>query len=177
MTDNNITPDFCAAFAKMQPLLPTIPKSATNPHFKSKFAPHDALIGLTNKILAEHGFSVLQSFNDDAVVTSSTYIKDDKGEQTVTTSSVSNTLVTYLLHSSGGYIVSHMNIGAVDKMLNYGAFITYFRRYAHFAILGLVGDIDDDGAAVTTLEKEATPKQGTTQFNAYPPTTGRRQLL
>lgn len=171
--NNNITPEFCVALAKMQPLLPTIPKSATNPHFKSKFAPHDALIGLTTKLLAEYGFSIIQSFHNDEVVSVS--ITDDKGGEAKT--AVSNLLITYLLHSSGGYIVSHLNIGAVDKMLNYGALITYFRRYAHFAILGIVGDIDDDGASVTPSPSQVDALFTPVAQPAFTPAVSQKRKL
>lgn len=161
--NNNITPDFCAAFAVMQPLLPPVPKSAVNPHFKSKFAPHDALIGLTTKLLSQHGFSIVQSFEEsDAIINQDSPF-------------VSNLLVTYLMHSGGGYIVSRMNIGAVDKMLNYGALITYFRRYAHFAILGIVGDTDDDGSSLTPISTTATTT--TIQPALFTPAVSQKRKL
>lgn len=163
--NNNITPDFCTALAKLQPLLPTIPKSAVNGHFKSSFAPHDALIGLTTKLLAEHGFSIVQSFREsDAIINQDSPF-------------VSNLLVTYLMHSGGGYIVSEMNIGAVDKMLNYGALITYFRRYAHFAILGIVGDIDDDGASVTPSPSQVGATVTQALFTPISTVSQKRKLI
>lgn len=57
-------------------------------------------------------------------------------------------LDTILMHASGQYISSQMKTRA-DEMdvKSIGSAITYLRRYAFAAIIGLVADEDDDGSA------------------------------
>ena len=57
-------------------------------------------------------------------------------------------LDTILMHASGQYISSQMRTRA-DEMdvKSIGSAITYLRRYAFAAIVGLVADEDDDGSA------------------------------
>lgn len=57
-------------------------------------------------------------------------------------------LDTILMHASGQYISSQMRTRA-DEMdvKSIGSAITYLRRYAFAAIIGLVADEDDDGSA------------------------------
>lgn len=146
MTTNNLTPDFIKAFVKVQAELPSIPKSSTNPHFKSKFASLDTFNELVLPVLHKHGFTMIQPCsveNDSAVID------------------------TYLMHESGGYVVSRYLIGFDDNPQKQGARVTYGRRYAAFAILGVVGDEDDDGnmaaglsgAKPTSTEPVATLKR------------------
>jgi hypothetical protein len=70
-------------------------------------------------------------------------------------------LDTILMHSSGQYISSQMRTRA-DEMdvKSIGSAITYLRRYAFAAIIGLVADEDDDGSApnpTAAVTKTAEP--------------------
>lgn len=58
-------------------------------------------------------------------------------------------LETRLVHAASGQWISSMAglPTSVPTMQNYGSNITYMRRYALNAILAIVGDGDDDGAA------------------------------
>ena len=55
-------------------------------------------------------------------------------------------LVTTLMHTSGEYINSFMpyDLSRFTKMQELGSALTYAKRYAYCAILGLVADADDD---------------------------------
>jgi len=66
-------------------------------------------------------------------------------------------LVTRLACSSGGYIESSMPINLNQDVKSLGSQITYFRRYALCAILGVVADEDVDGDAQDTVQ--AAPRK------------------
>lgn len=105
----------------------TNPKNtADNPFFKSKYAPLSEVINVTKPILAKHGLSVLQSPSGD-------------GERIIVT--------TLLMHSSGEWIEGEPLVLKADKVTAQGAgsAISYGRRYALSAILGIASEVDDDG--------------------------------
>jgi len=74
---------------------------------------------------------------------------------------------TYLLHEHG-YIESDYLIGFDDNPQKQGARVTYGRRYAVFAILGIVGDEDDDGNAAAGLKPVAGEELPTTSLRSKP---------
>jgi hypothetical protein len=64
-------------------------------------------------------------------------------------------LTTKLLHSSGQWLDSEYPITIFNRPQEQGSAITYARRYAVTALLGIAAEDDDDGAAA----QEGTPKQ------------------
>lgn len=105
----------------------TNPKNtANNPFFKSKYAPLSEVINTSKPILAKHGLSVLQSPSGD-------------GERIIVT--------TLLMHSSGEWIEGEPLVLKADKVTAQGAgsAISYGRRYALSAILGIASEEEDDG--------------------------------
>lgn len=69
-------------------------------------------------------------------------------------------LHTILSHESGEYITSRLSIGQVGRPAQEtGSAITYARRYALSALVGVVTDEDDDGAAATKGQREQPKKQ------------------
>ena len=115
-----------AALTKAQAELPTIPKTGTGNY--GKFAELTEVVTLCRPILAAHGLAVVQSPSRaaDGVAT----------------------LSTMLLHESGQFIEDEMAL-AVEKPgpQGQGSGISYARRYAYCAVLGIVADEDDDGQA------------------------------
>ncbi len=144
---SNITPAFCKAFAEVQAKLPSVPKSSTNPHFKSKFASLDSFNDKVLPVLNEHGFSIVQSMETRDGLTKT--FTDDKGSEHY--QGAYAVIVTYLMHETG-YIKSEYLIGWDGNPQKQGAAVTYGRRYAAFAILGIVGDEDDDGNAAAGIK-------------------------
>lgn len=71
-----------------------------------------------------------------------------------------NGLVTMLLHESGQYIRDTMPLTLKGSMQEQGSLITYARRYAYCAMLGIVTDEDDDAntAMGNTYEYEPRPR-------------------
>lgn len=82
------------------------------------------------KALAEQGLAVVQTLTNNT-----------DGEMV---------LCTQLLHSSGQYIESLIPIKQVSSPQQMAASITYARRTAYCAMVGLAADDDDDGAAAET---------------------------
>jgi len=117
------------ALVKAQGEFTAIPKDSTNPFFKSKYAGLPQVIETASPILAKHGLAVSQHIG---------YELDN------------DTLETWLLHTSGQYLVSRMRLLLTKQdSQGQGSAITYARRYSYMAILGLVADDDDDGNAAS----------------------------
>lgn len=134
MTDLN---EISAALVAAQAEFAAIPKTAENPFFKSKYADLATVISHTQPVLAKHGLAVSQH---------------------PTTLDGEPALTTWLLHSSGQSLKDTMRLcAAKSDPQGQGAAITYARRFAYMAVLGLVADADDDGQAATKA-KQAEPK-------------------
>lgn len=131
-----------AALAAAQPMFPSVPKDKVNPFFKSNYADLASCIKVAAPVLALHGLSVAQ------------FPTSDNGEPA---------LLTYLVHSSGQFIAESMPLlNAKADPQAQGSAITYARRYAYCAVLGLVADDDDDGnhAAKVARDAEAPARAG-----------------
>jgi len=118
--------------------------TADNPFFKSKYAPLQDILTLVRPIMAKHGLSILQSPSGDG--------------KTITISTV-------LMHSSGEWIEPDPLVLQAEKATAQGAgsAITYGRRYALSAILGISSEDDDDGNQAT--------KNGNGQAKPFKPPT------
>ena len=117
----------------------TNPKNtAKNPFFKSSYSPLSEVINTTKPLLAKHGLSVLQSPSGD-------------GEHIIIT--------TLLMHSSGEWIEGEPLVLKADKATAQGAgsAISYGRRYALSAILGVSSEDDDDGNHASGNKEKAEP--------------------
>lgn len=116
--------------------------TANNPYFKSKYAPLPDILNLVRPILAKHGLSVTQ---ED--------VTDENGGVGVATT---------LLHNSGQYIEYapfFLHPKNLDPQTAGGA-ITYARRYALNAVLGISGEEDDDGNGASG-KKPGKPDEAT----------------
>lgn len=135
------TKDISAAMAKAQGSIENALKDSKNPHFKSSFASLAAVINAVSAELSKNGLAVVQ-----ATVPS--------GESLM--------IVTTVYHSSGQWFRSYTPlILSKNDMQGLGSAITYARRYALSAIVGITQE-DDDGNAAATKPKEepkAEPKQ------------------
>lgn len=118
--------ELAAALAAFQAEVENVKKDSTNPFFKSKYASLENIIDTVRPFLAKHGlaFSQLPS-----------------GE---------NELSTTLIHKSGEWLSATAKINPKDTSPQaQGSAITYMRRYALSALLGLATEDDDDGNAGT----------------------------
>ena len=124
--------ELLTALSKAQGEFTPVPKTAANPFFSSMYADLAGVVEHVRPVLAKHGLSVSQHI-------------EDQGEHQVIT--------TMLGHSSDQYLISTMRLlmSKVD-MQGVGSAVTYARRYAYCAVLGIVADRDDDGnAAVESM--------------------------
>ncbi len=119
-------------------------KANENPAFRSKYADLATVIGATQEALAKEGLVVIQS---------------------PTTKGKDLTLTTMLLHSSGEWLSSELTMPATMRerfdAQSVGSAITYARRYALQAMIGVAGEDDDGNAATDVGSKEAQLKVAT----------------
>lgn len=147
MSDTVIEHDNIAeAIVAFQAEVGTVAKDADNPFFKSKYADLPAVKAAAQPILAKHGLAVIQA--------PSYQVLGDK---------VYDTLRTTIIHRKGALgdlLMSEMILKPVkNDPQAQGSAITYARRYAFMAMLGLVADEDDDGNAASALPRPFKPKQ------------------
>lgn len=120
--------EIAKALATTQGAIKPAEKDSINPHFKNRYADLASVWAACREALSSNGLSVLQL----PVDTQPGYC----------------TLETVLLHTSGEYIssVASIRLGQ-DTAQGYGSALTYLRRYALAALIGVVADDDDDGNA------------------------------
>lgn len=117
--------ELISALVKAQAEIKQPKKNSVNPHFKNKFAD-----------LGECMDCVREPLNKNGLVISQLVIGAD--------------LHTTLLHTSGQFLTSVYPLNPAQATpQGVGSAITYARRYALCAMLGLVADSDDDGQAAT----------------------------
>lgn len=122
--------ELAVALAKFQGEVSNPINNAINPHFHNKYATLSEVLNVVRPILSKHGLSMVQEPSGD-------------GENIIIT--------TTLFHNSGEYIEFEKLILKADKPTAQGAgsAITYGRRYAISAILGISSEDDDDGNQAT----------------------------
>jgi len=133
-----------AAISAAQGTMKPAEMGATNPHFRSKYADLASVIHAIKEPLAKNGLGVLQDVQTVA----------DEGGAFIGVS-----VLTRILHKSGQWI----ELGPLTIPLSkvdahgLGAAVTYAKRYAVVAALGVSGsDIDDDGNAAVTIGSRVT---------------------
>jgi len=120
---------------------PKIKKDATNPFFKNKYASLDGILETVLPIMHKHGLFIIQSpINDGERVGVETVIHHSKTEANI----------------SGRFTV----ILAKNDPQGAGSAITYCRRYALTAMLGLNVEEDDDG---NTASNQIAPRPAQSQ--------------
>ena len=122
--------NLASALVKFQEEIKNPANTANNPFFKSKYAPLNEVLNIVRPLLTKNGLSVIQSPSGD-------------GQNIIVT--------TLLIHSSGEWIESDPLVLKADKPTAQGAgsAITYARRYALSAVLGISSEDDDDGNHAT----------------------------
>jgi hypothetical protein len=126
-TSENLN-ELATALAKAQGEITGALKDSANPFFKSKFADLASCWDACRSALSKNGLAVTQFPQSDPT---GTY------------------LVTNLLHSSGQWMRSDMVLQPKDETSQaMGSALTYARRYALCAVVG-VAQVDDDGNAAS----------------------------
>lgn len=125
--------ELAAALAKFQGEVESVKKDGSNPFFKSKYATLENVIATIRGPLKDNDLSFSQF---------------PTGE---------NELATILMHKSGEYIKATSKMNPKDNSpQSQGSAITYLRRYALSAVLGIATEDDDDGNAAS--KAPAKPK-------------------
>lgn len=126
MNKSDTVGSIASALALFQGEMRTVVKDAVNPYFKSKYADLSSIIEAIREPLKKNGLAISQFPSGD-------------GE-----------LTTILMHGSGEWIEATAKMGITDgKSQSIGSAMTYARRYALGAVLGIATDEDDDGHAAT----------------------------
>lgn len=146
----------------VQKELPSLQKSAINPHFGSKYIPLEELISQLLPVLNKHNFVLLQQ---------------------PTTLNGEPALKYGLHHKTGEKIENTMPLLlAKNDPQAQGSAITYARRYSVMSMLGLVADQDDDGnkasgTGTTGTNAPAPAKAAPKASPDKPPSDAQKQLI
>lgn len=126
--------ELAKALASAQAELKPATKSQTNKHFGSKYADLADVVKDSAPVLAKYGLSVVQAPETEYGV------GDEKFD----------VLTTTVYHSSGQHFSFSTPLYMAKRdAQGHGSAITYARRYAYGAALGIVTDEDDDGNAAS----------------------------
>lgn len=141
------------ALSEFQAKCPLIKKDASNPFFKSKYAPLENILPIVLPLLRECGLVAVQS---PSHVTSFTHISGADSYQ------VLPSLKTRIVHIDSEEMIEENAPLILDKQnpQGQGSAITYMRRYALVSMLGLNCDEDDDG------NKASAPKETKKAYQA-----------
>jgi hypothetical protein len=129
--------ELAAALCRAQAAMRTAPMSGTNPHLRNRYATLNDIIDTARRPLADNGLSYVQMpCNPEAI--DIPFIG----------------LTTRIMHSSGQWLETELYFpmdGGANKAVSAvqaaGSVLTYMRRYALGAALGIVADEDADGNA------------------------------
>lgn len=121
--------ELISALSKAQGAMSAAAKDCSNPFFKSKYADLSSIWNACREPLSANGLAVIQTVQ-----------QRENGD----------VLYTMLGHSSGQWISSSMPLriksdGKTNELQVMGSCLTYLRRYALAAIVGVAPDEDDDG--------------------------------
>jgi hypothetical protein len=131
-----------AALVKAQKEFGPALKTATNPHFRSKYASLDACVEAVIDALNNNGIFLMQYTHpcEDGIIVETMFIHES-GE-----------------HMSGGRL--HVPASKQDPQ-GYGSALTYARRYSLQAACGIAPEDDDGNAASKSKPEPKKPAAGT----------------
>ena len=135
------------ALAAAQAELVNPHKDATNPHFRNKYVTLDQLISSVRPVLSRHGIAFVQA----------TRVEDDGRVL----------LVTRLLWKDEEIVGYYPISPTKNDPQGMGSAMTYAKRYALQAIVGVAADDDDDGnAASVPVQPKDTSAETIARINA-----------
>lgn len=158
MSEKKEHKDVYAALFAVQTSVDVVKKSANNPFFKSKYADLPAVWDAVKDALKENGIVVYhQTESADGV----------------------DYLLTKVRHFVSGTEIESRAQLHLQKPTSqeYGSCVTYMRRYAISALLGLVTDDDDDGNDASQNKKIEKPVKKEAPQPNIKPVDGNEFLL
>jgi hypothetical protein len=150
------------AMAGFQADMGTVPKEreVDTGKYKYNYADLSDIIEAAKDHIKKHGLSVTQGVGF--------LIRETDG-------ATIHTISTRVMHTSGQWIESEMVIPHLGDIRALGSSITYGRRYAWCAAMGIVSDMDDDGSlAVAAFGEEAAKRRQTSPPAGSTSTRGAR---
>lgn len=140
MSEKKEHKDVYAALFAVQTSVDVVKKSANNPYFKTKYADLPAVWDAVKDALKDNGLVVYHR---------------------TMTSNGTDILETIVRHVSSGTFIQSESQLHLQKPTSqeYGSCVTYMRRYAISALLGLVTDDDDDGNDASQNKKAPVKKE------------------
>ena len=146
MTHSEQINELSAALAKAQGQIQGAKKDSTNPHFKSDYADLASVWDACRQALSGNGLSVAQSAEN---------------------SEHGYGVTTLLMHSSGQWLRGTLYLKPMkDDPQGAGSALTYARRYALAAMVGVAPD-DDDGNAASEKPSSKPVSVATTPPKGY----------
>ncbi len=146
MTHSEQINELSAALAKAQGQIQGAKKDSTNPHFKSDYADLASVWDACRQALSGNGLSVAQSAEN---------------------SEHGYGVTTLLMHSSGQWLRGTLYLKPMkDDPQGAGSALTYARRYALAAMVGVAPD-DDDGNAASEKPSSKSVSVATTPPKGY----------
>jgi len=141
MKTSTDTDKIIPAYIKAEHTIGSVKKTASNPHFRSKYANLEAVMEACSDALDRNGLAIWQSITEEG-----------------------DRLITRLYHTSGQWMEGYTPlIIAKNDMQGLGSAYTYARRYGLMAIMGIAPEDDDGNAASATIiplpAKKAEPKK------------------
>lgn len=137
----SIPPEIASALVKIQKKLEPLERSSDNEEYGSKYTPIEVVMPFAMKLLTKYDIAVSQP--------------------PVTLSDGASALATILIHKSGAcyQTTTKLAVAKVDPQVH-GSSITYMKRYALMAVLGITtkGE-DDDGNKAAGVFPKVTEEQ------------------
>ena len=127
-------------------------KDSANPFFKSKYADLESVWDVCRSLLSENGLAVMQFPGDINFV----QLEKENGDVNIATKM---SLTTIISHKSGEFISQEMSVPVTKPdAQGAGSALTYMRRYALAAVVGVV-QADDDGNAASSPKPVVKAKE------------------
>ena len=124
-------------------------KDSANPFFKSKYADLESVWDVCRSLLSENGLAVMQFPGDINFV----QLEKENGDINIATKM---SLTTIISHKSGEFMSQEMSVPVTKPdAQGAGSALTYMRRYALAAVVGVVQADDDANAAVVSKSSSA----------------------
>jgi hypothetical protein len=148
LTTNPPTPALAAALAAAQAEMKNPPCDRANSHFYNRYATLASVLDAVRPALNKHGIAVTQPLSNDhpSMIT----------------------VATVLTHKSGESMESRVSVPLDARIQQIGTAITYLRRYSLTAMLGIVGDEDDDAETIEKPIREAEQAKSAAKAKAKP---------
>jgi hypothetical protein len=132
-------PNIAAALAAAQAQMGKALKSASNPHFKSKYADLASVVDAAMPALNANGIAVVQPMAE---------------------TDLGRSVVTKFIHESGEVLECSIPlIVGKNDMQGLGSAITYARRYGLMALAGIAPEDDDGNAAAKAAPRTISADQ------------------